>query len=411
MIAPTSFFADYGCHVRILEEVRILQKLGHQVTVVTYHNGNPTPGVEIQRTLPIPWRSHYEVGSSRHKIAFDALLGLKTVELLARQHFDLIHAHLHEGALIGLLASRLFRLPMVFDFQGSLTAEMVDHHFLANHSRFYRPLRQLERWIDHAAPVIFTSTTHAQRLLIEEFDCEPSRVKALVDCVDTDAFRPAGDFSPAELAQLRQQLGLPADAKVIIYLGLLAEYQGTGLLLEATQRILQQHPNVYLLLMGFPGIEGYRQKARQLGIEQNVRLTGRIPYLDAPRYIALGHAAAAPKLSTTEGSGKLLNYMAAALPTVAFDTPVAREYLGAHGLYAVRGDVQSLADKLTAALFSPELGPPLRQRAIQSFDWLKAGQQMVEVYRRLLEDRRASGRHFEQMPVTGAQRSGKTRQV
>ena len=31
MIAPTPFFADRGCHVRILEEVRILTKLGHQV--------------------------------------------------------------------------------------------------------------------------------------------------------------------------------------------------------------------------------------------------------------------------------------------------------------------------------------------------------------------------------------------
>ena len=34
MIAPTSFFSDYGCHVRIYEEAKILQKLGHRVTVL-----------------------------------------------------------------------------------------------------------------------------------------------------------------------------------------------------------------------------------------------------------------------------------------------------------------------------------------------------------------------------------------
>src|SRR4051812_16144715 len=71
MIAPTSFFADYGCHVRILEETRILQKLGHQVTIVTYHNGKGVADIDIRRTLPIPWRRHYEVGSSRHKLVFD----------------------------------------------------------------------------------------------------------------------------------------------------------------------------------------------------------------------------------------------------------------------------------------------------------------------------------------------------
>ena len=59
MIAPTSFFADYGCHVRILEEARILQKLGHSVTIVTYRNGGPVSDLTIRRTLPIPWRQNY----------------------------------------------------------------------------------------------------------------------------------------------------------------------------------------------------------------------------------------------------------------------------------------------------------------------------------------------------------------
>ncbi len=36
MIAPTSFFLDYGCHVRILEETRALLAQGMQVRIVTY---------------------------------------------------------------------------------------------------------------------------------------------------------------------------------------------------------------------------------------------------------------------------------------------------------------------------------------------------------------------------------------
>ena len=57
MVAPTSFFLDYGCHVRILEEVRALQKLGHQVTVITYYLGRDLPDLEIVRTRPTPWRA------------------------------------------------------------------------------------------------------------------------------------------------------------------------------------------------------------------------------------------------------------------------------------------------------------------------------------------------------------------
>ena len=50
MIAPTSFFSDYGCHVRILEEALVLQRLGKQVKIVTYHMGRPIADLDIVRT-------------------------------------------------------------------------------------------------------------------------------------------------------------------------------------------------------------------------------------------------------------------------------------------------------------------------------------------------------------------------
>ncbi len=393
MLAPTSFFADYGCHVRILEEAVVLQRLGHQVTIATYHNGNDVAGLDIQRTLPIPWRRNYLVGSSRHKVAFDALLGLKTLALLMRRRYDVIHAHLHEGALIGLVAGRLFRTPVVFDFQGSLTGEMLDHHFLRRESSAYRVFRGLETWIVRHAPIIFTSSANAQRLLREEFACRPERLHLLPDCVNADTFRPADSYTPTELAAHRAELGIPAERKLIVYLGLLAEYQGTGLLLEAIQRILQQRQDVHLLLMGFPNEVYYREVADKLGITPHVTITGRLPYQQAPRYLALGDVAAAPKLSLTEGAGKLLNYMAVGLPTVAFDTPVAREYLGSEGWLAAPGDVADLATKLNECLelldVAPEVlrqqGQRLRQRAIQNFAWEIVGEGIVQAYQGLIK--------------------------
>ena len=55
MIAPTPFFAHRGCHVRILEETRALQALGHHVTIYTYHAGENVPGLEIHRPLLHPF--------------------------------------------------------------------------------------------------------------------------------------------------------------------------------------------------------------------------------------------------------------------------------------------------------------------------------------------------------------------
>jgi glycosyltransferase involved in cell wall biosynthesis len=390
MIAPTSFFADYGCHIRILEETRTLQQRGHAVTLVTYRNGRDLPGIDIRRTLPIPWRQSYEVGSSRHKIAFDALLGAKTLYLLMRQRFDVIHTHLHEGALIGLVLGRLFDIPVLFDFQGSLTEEMIDHHFLRRDGKMHTLLRRLETWIDHTSPLILTSSANAERILIEQFQSDPARIRSLQDCVNTDEFRPAAAFASDELARLRVQLGIPADAKVIVYLGLLAEYQGTPHLLQAMQHLQARHEDVYLLLMGFPGVEYYQQQAAALGVRDRVIFTGRVFYEEAARHLALGQVAVAPKLSLTEGAGKLLNYMAMGLPTVAFDTPVAHEYLGMSGLYAKLGSVESLASHLNHVLEDPllgeRLGQQLRQRAVDHFQWQRAGAQLEAAYATLCDE-------------------------
>ncbi len=388
MIAPTSFFLDYGCHVRILEEARVLQKLGHRVTILTYYLGRDLPDLEIVRTRPTPWHSDYEVGSSLHKIAFDLFLGWTGLKTALSRRFDLVHGHLHEGALIGYFLSRIQRIPLVGDFQGSMTGEMVDHHFLNPQGPLYRWVRLLELRIAQLPDVIVTSTQQAAQLLERDFRCDERRVRPLPDCVNLDFFRP-DVLTSAQVTERRAELGIPADRVVIVYLGLLADYQGTPLLLQAARTLKQCQANVHFLVMGFPGVAHYRQMASELGVADRVTFTGKVPYEDAPAHLALGDIAIAPKVSTTEGAGKILNYMAMALPTIAFDTPASREYLGSLGVYASRtGDPVALADAILHLVHAPdwrlELGRKLRARAARHFSWERSGRHLLAIYRSVL---------------------------
>ena len=389
MIAPTSFFSDYGCSVRILEEARVLRRLGHRVTICTYRNGRDVDGLDIRRTWSIPFREHYEVGSSLHKIGFDFLLFWSVLNAALRLRPDVIHAHMHEGALIGQVIGRLLRIPMIFDFQGSLTGEMLDHKFLSRGSIFYRPLRWLEEQIDRRAPVILTSSHNARNLLRDEFGCPPERVRVVADCVDAERFHPAAGEEAAALAQRRADLGIPPGRKIVVYLGLLADYQGTDLLLQAAARLLTRRADVHFLIMGFPGVEYYLQMAHDLGITGHTTFTGRIPYHQARDFLALGDVAVAPKLSATEGSGKILNYMAMALPTVAFDTPVSREYLGQEGIYAPAGDAGALAQALLTGLEgdSQAKGAALRRIARQDYSWDRAAETILQAYAQVCQGR------------------------
>jgi len=382
------FFADYGAHVRILEEVSILQQQGHKITILAYPNGRDIEGITVKRCWGVPFNYRVIVGSSRHKIYLDLLLAAMALWHVLRHRPDVIHAHLHEGGLIGWVLSKLTGAPLVFDFQGSLTAEMIDHNFLTPNSPFCKILRWLETRIDHAADVVLTSSTHAAHLLQEKFGLPATKVFATPDCVNAGTFNP-NNFSAAEQQQLKQSLGLPPHKKIIVYLGVLTPYQGIDNLLEALTLLNQTRDDFHLLLMGYPDVMQYKKKTAQLGLAGHVTFTDKIPYEDAPRYLALGDIATAPKKSATEGSGKILNYMAMALPTVAFNTPVSREFLGDGGIYASQINSQALAKALNRALDLSlaergRLGHYLRQRVIRHFSWQQAGEQINAIYQALL---------------------------
>src|SRR5581483_10112486 len=311
-IAPTPFFADYGCHVRIYEEARALGRLGHEVVICTYHNGRnppPAPGVRVRRMPRVPWHAEVRVGSTYHKLYFDALLAA-TALVASLGRIDVVHAHLHEGALIGALVSRLRRVPLVFDYQGSRTREMLDHQFLREESPLYRPLQRLEHLIERLPDLIITSSQHAAHQLC---GWQGVRVECLPDAVDTHVFRPP----PVEQVQaLRRRLGIPPEREVVGFLGLLAEYQGVGHLLYAARRVIERRPGTHFLIMGYPGLERYQRQAYDLQILDHVTFTGRVPYAEAPLHLALADVAVSPKRSASEANGKLLNYMAMGLPTI-----------------------------------------------------------------------------------------------
>mgnify|MGYP001430123541 FL=1 len=391
MIAPTSFFSDYGGHIRILEETRALQARGVEVAIVTYYKGNDVPGLDIRRTAPLPWHTDYEVGSSRHKIAFDAYLAVKAAGEARRFRPDVIHGHMHEGALIGGALARARGVPLVFDFQGSLTAEMVDHHFLNPHGALYPWAYRLETAITRRLPdAILTSSGRAATLLRDEFDVPAERVHTLPDCADADHFDPARFAHLQADHPLRVHYGIAREAVVVGYLGLLTDYQGIPHLIEAAARLKEQGRAIHFLIMGYPNVESYQMAAHAWGVDDRVTFTGRVPFADAPYYLAACDIAVAPKMSSSEGSGKLLNYMAMAQPIVAYDTPVNREYLDDLGVYAPPGDVAAftaaIAELAEDAARRRTLGAALRRRAQEEFSWPVAAERILNLYNRLTNE-------------------------
>jgi len=379
MIAPTPFFADRGCHVRIYEEARALQRLGNKVVIYTYHNGRDMSGIKTKRIMNVSWYKKLEAGPSYHKFYLDLLLLLKVLESSIGEKPDIIHAHLHEGALLAKICKKFENIPLVFDFQGSLTTELVDHNFLKEGSFIFGFVRSIEDSINRSADAIVVSSTNSANLLREESNVRKNKIFAVLDGVNVDEFR-----MHKETSDLRRELNLPLNKKIVVYLGLLNKYQGVDSLIEAISYLVRKNGDVHFLIMGYPNVEKYKKIAVEKRINHNITFAGRIDYGKAPQYLSLGDVAVSPKISKTESNGKLYNYMAMGLPTVVFDTPVNREILGNLGVYAEFNNPVSLAEKLEMVLsngsLAKNLGKKLREKAVDGYSWQAVGKKLMGIY-------------------------------
>ncbi|MBN1298693.1 MAG: glycosyltransferase family 4 protein [Actinobacteria bacterium] len=384
-IVPTPFFADRGCHMRILGEMQALKHYNHYNIICTYHNGRNLEGLDIRRIVNIPWYKKLEAGPSWHKFYIDILLFFKAAAVYLREKPDIIYGHLHEGAFVGGLVKYLVsfgRTPLVFDVQGSLTSELGTFNWLKG-----KPVKwffhNFEKFICSMPDFFICSSVSNGDIIRERFKIDGSKIKVVIDGVHTDFFNrpPKEDF--------KKKLGIPDDAPLVIFTGALLAAKGIWNLVDAIPVVLSKKSDVHFLIVGYP-VEETENRIKELGVEKNVHMTGMVDYFDLPDYLLISDVAVEPKVDKAgEASGKVINYMGAGLPVVCFDSKNNRRFLEEGGIYASGDRVENLADKILWAVNNPEkakeLGRKNKKRVEEVFSWNNSIKDTVMAFKMLLE--------------------------
>lgn len=388
MIAPTPFFSDRGCHVRILEEIYALKEQGVEVGLFTYHLGRDIEGVQATRTINVPWYKKQSPGPSYHKLYLDIFLFITSfVKLLKfNDRPNILHGHLHEGAFIAIFLKIFFRVPVIFDVQGSLVDELQSHKFIKKGRFLYKLFYCLESFIYNKSDHLIVSSKNTAELIKKQFSIPDYKVTVVMDGVRTTSppFHQGSDIDSGQMSELK----LPSHKVVIGYLGALNNYQGIDILLKVIKEIslLPDISRLHFLIMGYPNVEKYLTIAEELEIERYVTFTGRVPYEKINNLLSQVNIAVSPKISLTEANGKIINYMAMGLPVVAYNTPVNRQYLGGDYEYYANLDVEgSFRDCLLKLLRQgPEawqkVGQNLKNRVTSEFEMGRIANQILKVY-------------------------------
>lgn len=374
MIAPTPYFADRGAHVQIYEQANSLQNLNHEVRIVTYGIGRDTSNIHTVRCWTPKYYRKLEAGPSLTKIFLIFPLIYTTIREIRKFDPDVIHAHLHEGALIGKIVSLYRKVPTIFDYQGSLTLETKQYLPSVTYKLFGWILRILETRINSWFVIVTQSESMKNKLLENPYKVKS--VHNIHDGVDVNRFKPA--VIDADLAN---SLGVRIESTRFIYMGYFAEHQGFEILLKAMKIVLAEIPDSQLILLGYPMTQYYLKVIDELGLSKNIVYVGKVDYFKAHHYLSLGSIAVAPKISLTEGDGKIYNYMSMGMKIVAFDRPTSREILEDAAIYAQETNSKSLADSMIRATtdFS-DFDEKARKLAISKLSWTNVATTLLKIY-------------------------------
>lgn len=205
---------------------------------------------------------------------------------------DLLHAHSpFFNGQAALRAGRALGIPVVYEIRAFWEDDAVDKQKFAHGSFVYRQVRRLETGVCQRADRVVTICGGLKDDLVAR-GIPSDKVTVVSNGVDMDRFQPV-DPDPA----LARRLGLE-DKVVVGFVGSFFHYEGLPLLVEAAAKLRETHPQLRVLLVGGgEDEERTKTRARELGVEDLVIFTGRVPHAEVDAYYALIEVLVYPRLS------------------------------------------------------------------------------------------------------------------
>jgi len=308
---------------------------------------------------------------------FMALASVAAIRRLAKQgRADLIDAHFGypDGYAASLVAIWL-RLPMTVTLRGTETRHASEP---ALRSRLVAGLQRAER--------VF-SVSGSLRDFAVALGTPSARTCVIGNGVDL------AKFAPIPRAEARRQLGLAADAPVLISVGALVERKGFQRVIECLPALLEDFPGLHYVAVGGPSPEGdigeqLQARVVALGLQQRVHFLGPI----RPEELRVPLSAADLFVLATSNEGwanVLLEAMACGLPVVTTRVGGNAEVVSDDvlGILVPFGDADALRAAIAAALGKSWDVGRIRRYAEEN-SWDRRIEQLVAEFRSVAGARR-----------------------
>ena len=379
ILITTDWYAPVvnGVVVSVLLLQRELEKLGHEVRVVTL-----APGLRSFRRGPI-----YYIGSvSAGKIYPGARLRLGRSEALLEQLEawgpDIVHSQCEFSTLrVAMAIAHRMDVPVVHTYH--TVYEDYTHYLPVGRRAGKLVATTLSRRVCRRMACVVVPSGKVERLL-RSYGVS-RRIEVIPTGIDLSAYRQAPD--PGEQEALRRRLGIPKGKLVLLYLGRMAREKGLETLIDHLAQA-DRRDAVLLLVGDGPDREEILSHARERRLP--VIFAGMVPHSEVPNYYRLGDLFVTASTSETQG----LTYfeaLAAGLPVLCRRDPCLEGVIedGVNGWQY--GDETEFGRRLERFCGDKDLRQRMAQAAEETAERYSAetfGRAAEALYRSVLEQER-----------------------
>jgi glycosyltransferase involved in cell wall biosynthesis len=300
----------------------------------------------------------------------------------------IVHSHTPKGALIGMIAAAIARVPIrIYNIHGLPTSTATGFkHFLLTCS---------EKMTCALASRVICVSESVRKMATEQKLCKPEKIVVLrsgsINGIDgDDRFNPS-KYSE-ERIEVRSKYGIPENAVVAGFVGRLGREKGLVELSEAFAYLRKKHPRLHLMIVGpFEPRDPLPQEVEHmLRNDPRIHLTGL--EWDTPKLYAAMDIFVLP--SYREGFPVVtLEASSMALPIITTFAPGCVDAVedNVNGTLIPVGDSSALANAMERYLTDEQIriehGRAGRERVLQDFRREDVWKSIYEEYVRLLESK------------------------
>ena len=214
----------------------------------------------------------------------------KALQLHKRFNFDMVHCRSYISAEMGLALKKKTGVKFFFDMRGFWADEKVDGGQWNQRSLFFRKVyryyKQKEKDFLLGADAIVSLTNAAKEELKKNEVYHNLDIDVIPCCADLVHFN-YKNVNEKDTEQLKQQLQIPGNKKVISYLGSVGGWYMTKEMFHFVKCLLEQSPDFVMLVLTKDEKEWVRAEALQQGIPPDKILITTASREKMPLYISL----------------------------------------------------------------------------------------------------------------------------